>query len=454
MYMKKILLTFLFLPLFLQAQLQKDSIQFKKISDEILVNSYAYESLKELTKGIGNRLSGSDNYTLAVAWAEKKLIEAGAEKVWLQEVKVPVWVRGKENLHIKIGNKSWQTVNFLSLGNSQGTNGKDVEAEVLMVNSLEEFEKLSPNQVKDKAVFFNYKFRQEFVETMDGYGDAAKYRVITASKVASKGGKFVVIRSLSTGLEDVPHTGTLRYDENYPKIPAIAIGNSTADEWERMLGKEKIRLKLNSNCSMNEDVINHTVIGEMKGKKDDKVIVVGAHLDSWDVGEGAHDDGAGVVQSIEVLRTFKELKIQNQHTIRVVLYANEENGARGGVKYAEIAKEKNENHLFALESDAGGFSPRGFGLKMEESKRKQIQSWSPLFLPYGIYDFQKVSGGVDVDTLYRLLNVPVSGLIPDSQRYFDIHHTPADTFEKVNKRELLLGAVAMTQLIYLIDQNW
>lgn len=452
--MKKLLFISFLLPFFLQAQFQKDSIQFKKISDEILMNSNAYENLRELTKGIGNRLSGSANYELAVKWAEEKLKEAGAEKIWLQEVKVPVWVRGEETLNVQIGNKSWQNINFLSLGNSHGTNGKDLEADVIMVNSLEEFGKLSSHQVKDKAVFFNYKFRQDFVETMEGYGDAAKYRVITASKVAEKGGKFVVIRSISTGLEDVPHTGTLRYEENFPKIPAVAIGNATADEWEKLLSKEKIRLKLNSNCGMKEEIINHTVIGEMKGKKDDKVIVVGAHLDSWDVGEGAHDDGAGIVQSIEVLRTFKELKIPNQHTIRVVLYANEENGARGGVKYAEVAKEKREEHLFALESDAGGFSPRGFGLKMEDSKRIQIQSWSPLFLPYGIYDFQKVWGGVDIDPLFRILNVPVSGLVPDSQRYFDIHHTPADTFEAVNKRELLIGAVTMTQLIYMIDQNW
>jgi carboxypeptidase Q len=452
--MKKLFFIIFLLSFFLQAQFQKDSIQFKEISNEILMNSNAYENLRELTKEIGNRLSGSANYELAVKWAEEKLKEAGAEKIWLQEVKVPVWIRGEETLNIQIGNEKWQKVNFLSLGNSEGSNGKDIEAEILMVNSLEEFEKISPNQVKGKAVFFNYKFRQDFVETMEGYGDAAKYRVITASKVAEKGGKFVVIRSLSTGLGDVPHTGTLRYDENYPKIPAIAVGNSTADEWEKIISKEKIHLKLNSNCGMKEETINHTVIGEIKGKKDNKVIVVGAHLDSWDVGEGAHDDGAGVVQSIEVLRTFKELNVPNQHTIRVILYANEENGARGGVKYAEVAKEKMEEHLFALESDAGGFSPRGFGLKMEESKRKQIQSWSPLFLPYGIYDFQKVSGGVDVDPLYRLLNVPVSGLVPDSQRYFDLHHTPADTFETVNKRELLLGAVAMTQLIYLIDQNW
>src|SRR5690606_38939617 len=166
------------------SQYQADSIQFKKISDEILLNGLAYNHLRELTKDIGHRLSGSENYDKATIWAENKLREAGADKVWLQETMVPVWVRGKESLKMKIGNESWKEMVFLSLGNSEGTNGKDVEAEVLMVNSLEEFEKLPASVVKDKIVFFNYKFRQDFVQTFWGYGDASKYRVVTASKVA------------------------------------------------------------------------------------------------------------------------------------------------------------------------------------------------------------------------------------------------------------------------------
>lgn len=452
--MRKFILLLSLLPILTFAQNNPDSLIFKKISDEILVNGQAYDNLRQITKEIGPRLSGSLNYDKATIWAESKLREAGAEKVWLQEVMVPVWVRGQESLKMKSGNQNWKEVKFLSLGNSEGTNGKDLEAEILLVNSLEEFEKLKSDEVKGKAVFFNYHFRQDFVKTMNGYGDAAKYRVITASKVAEKGGVMVIIRSISTGLEDVPHTGTMRYDEKFPKIPAVAIGNSTADIWVKKLAKEKIFVRLNSNCGMKEDKINYSVIGEIPGKKDGKVIVVAGHLDSWDVGEGAHDDGAGIVQSIEVLRIFKELGIQNNHTIRIVCYANEENGARGGVKYVQTAKQTNEPHLFAIESDAGGFSPRGFSLDMEEEKRSQILSWSPLFLPYGVYDFTEVYGGVDINPLKHELNVPVAGLVTDSQRYFDIHHTVEDTFEKVNKRELHLGAIAMAQLVYMIDKYW
>ena len=452
MFMKNLVFCMLLISGFCFAQ--NDSVQFKKISDEILLHGEAYENLRELTKDIGHRLSGSENYDKAVIWAEQKLKEAGADKVWLQEVMVPVWERGKESLEIKPENGNWEKINMLSLGNSEGTNGKDFEGEILLVNSIDEFNQLPDEEVKGKAVFFNYPFRQDFVETFHGYGDAGKYRFSTASLVAKKGGKFVIIRSVSTGVDDVPHTGVMVYDPNYPKIPAVAIGNQTADELAELIKTQKISAKLNSNCGMKPDKKTYSVIGEITGKKDQKVIVVGGHLDSWDVGEGAHDDGAGIVQSIEILRAFKKLGIQNQHTIRVVCFANEENGSRGGKKYAQTAQENNETHLLAIESDAGGFTPRGLSLDMENEKRQQIQSWADLFLPYGVYDFSKSYGGVDIEPLKELLNVPLAGLVPDSQRYFDIHHTPEDTFEKVNKRELHLGAIAMAQLIYMIDKNW
>lgn len=451
--MRKFSLLLLLLGILMNAQSQQDSIKFKQLSDEILVHGTAYDNLRELTQDIGHRMSGSVGYDKATVWAEQKLNQAGADLVWLQEVMVPHWVRGTESLKMKVGNGKWQDLNFLSLGNSEGTGGKDVEGEVILVNSMAEFEALSDQEVKGKIVFFNYKFRQDFVQTFKAYGDAGKYRYATASMVARKGGKFVIIRSISSGDDDVPHTGMLGYDEKYDKIPAVAVGNQTADLLEDKLKTDKVYLKLNSNCGMKGEVLNHNVIGELKGKSD-KFIVIGAHLDSWDIGEGAHDDGAGIVQTIEILRTFKALGYQPRHTIRFVCYANEENGAKGGNHYAEEAKRKNETHIFAIESDAGGFTPRGISLDMKEEKRKQIQSWAPLFLPYDIYDFTGVYGGVDINPLKYLMEVPVAGLSPDSQRYFDIHHTAADTFDKVNKRELHLGAVAMAQLVYMIDQNW
>jgi len=452
--MKKIIGTsLLFLGIAAFGQSKEDSVQFSKISTEILNNGKGYTDLKDLTKNIGHRLSGSPAYEKSVKWAEQKLRDAGADKVWLQEVMVPVWTRGKESLQIKTADGKWKNLKMLSLGNSEGTGGKDVSGEIIIVKSMEEYDKLPADQVKDKIVFFNYPFSQSFVETFRGYSDAAKYRVTAAALTAKKGGKFAIIRSLSSAFDDVPHTGAMRYEDKVSKIPAVAIGATTADELEALLKTQKVTAKLNSNCGMKGEKLSHSVIGEITGKKDQSVIVVGGHLDSWDVGEGAHDDGAGIVQSIEVLRTFKKLGIKNNHTIRVVCFANEENGVKGGVQYGKTAKEKNEKHLFAIESDAGGFAPRGIALEMDDEKRNQIKSWSGLFLPYGVYNFEGKYSGTDIYPLHDM-GVPTAELVPDSHRYFDIHHTEEDTFEKVNRRELLLGATAMTQLIYMIDKNW
>ncbi|MDF2931993.1 MAG: family metallo-hydrolase [Chryseobacterium sp.] len=443
----------IFLSLNLFCQSKEDSAQFRRISTEILNKGKAYNELKDLTKNIGHRLSGSEAYEKSVQWAAQKLRDAGADKVWLQEVMIPVWERGKESLQIKTGNGKWTKLKMLSLGNSEGTGGKDISGEIIMVKSFAEYEKLMTEQVKDKIVFFNYPFSQSFVETFKAYGDASAYRSTAASLTAQKGGKFAIVRSLSSAFDNVPHTGAMRYKDDVIKIPAVAIGNTTADELENLLKSQKITAKLNSNCGMKGEKLSHSVIGELTGKKDQSVIVVGGHLDSWDVGEGAHDDGAGIVQSIEVLRTFKNLGIKNNHTIRVVCFANEENGVKGGIQYGKTAKETGEKHLFALESDAGGFSPRGIALEMDDAKINQIKSWIPLFLPYGAYDFEGRYSGTDVYPLHDM-GVPTAELVPDSQRYFDIHHTEEDTFEKVNRRELLLGATVMTQMIYMIDKNW
>ncbi|UWX62109.1 M20/M25/M40 family metallo-hydrolase [Chryseobacterium oranimense] len=452
--MKKIIGTsLLFLGMAAFGQSKEDSVQFSKISTEILNNGKGYTDLKDLTKNIGHRLSGSPAYEKSVKWAEQKLREAGADKVWLQEVMVPVWTRGKESLQIKTSDGKWKNLKMLSLGNSEGTGGKDVSGEIIAVKSMEEYDKLPADQVKDKIVFFNYPFSQSFVETFRGYSDAAKYRVTAAALTAKKGGKFAIIRSLSSAFDDVPHTGAMRYEDKVSKIPAVAIGATTADELEALLKTQKVTAKLNSNCGMKGEKLSHSVIGEITGNKDQSVIVVGGHLDSWDVGEGAHDDGTGIVQSIEVLRTFKKLGLKNNHTIRVVCFANEENGVKGGIQYGKTAKEKNEKHLFAIESDAGGFAPRGISLEMDDEKRNRIKSWAGLFLPYGVYNFEGKYSGTDIYPLHDM-GVPTAELVPDSQRYFDIHHTEEDTFEKVNRRELLLGATAMTQLIYMIDKNW
>jgi carboxypeptidase Q len=204
---------------------------------------------------------------------------------------------------------------------------------------------------------------------------------------------------------------------------------------------------------MYPDTLGHNVIGELRGSEfPDEYITIGGHLDSWDVAEGAHDDGTGCVHSIEVLRALKAVGYTPRRTIRIVLFANEENGLKGGTAYATEAKNKNEHHYFALESDAGGFTPRGFGFSGSPEQLEKLRSYIPLLIPYGVYKINDGGGGADIGPLHQAFKTPVAGFEPDSQRYFDIHHAPNDVLENVNKREMELGAINMAALIYLVDK--
>ncbi|MBL7711406.1 MAG: M20/M25/M40 family metallo-hydrolase [Chitinophagaceae bacterium] len=436
-----------------QAQ-QNDSAVFSRISSHILTKGKCYEDLRILCKKIGNRISGSKQAEWAVEWGEKTLREAGCDKVWLQPVEVPVWKRGEEHLALKFSNdQDYIDVPMSSLGNSEGTGDKVLKAPILMLGSFEELENLSAQDVEGKIIFFNYRFRQDFPNTFPGYGDAVKYRWQSPIIAGKKKPAAIIIRSISTGEDDFPHTGSTRYEENGPKFPVVAIGNKTADRLERACTKGHTYAALRSNCGMKGTAMSYNVIGEISGStKPNDYIVVGGHLDSWDVGEGAHDDGAGCVQSIEVLRSFKQLGIRPKHTIRAVLFMNEENGLKGGVAYADSAKARKEHHIFALESDAGGFAPRGIETTMDKKQRDKFKKYIPLFLPYGVYNFNEDGGGADVSPLKKQ-GVVIGELLPDSQRYFDLHHTDADVFEAVNHRELKLGAAAMAMMIYIVDQK-
>lgn len=452
--MRKILpvLTLILLSTSSKAQ---DSVMMKKLSDEIMLNGTCYENLRVLCKQIGNRLSGTPEAEKAVEWGRKAMTEAGADKVWLQPVDVPHWCRGKESLKLKFrDNEGFIEVPMLSLGNAVGTDGKIMQGDVVIANSFDEFDKMDAKDIKGKIVFFNYRFRQDLIETFRGYGDAGPYRWIGPTKASARGAKALIIRSVSTGMDDFPHTGAMHYADSVKPIPAIAIGNESADVLEAECKKGDVVAQIMSECRMQENVHSYNVIGEIKGSVyPDKIVVFGGHLDSWDVGEGAHDDGAGCVQAIEVIRAFKALKIRPRYTIRAVLFMNEENGLKGGYAYEDSAKARNEKHILAIESDAGGFSPRGFGLDMSEEKKRQIKAYRNLFLPYGVYDFEHEEGGADISPLHRIMKVPAAGLRPDPQRYFDYHHTDNDVFEHVNHRELKLGAVALSQLVYLISEH-
>ena len=432
---------------------QDDSTMIRKIANDVLTNGHAYENLRVLCKTVGPRLAGSKNMYKAESWGENALKTAGANKVWLQECKVPHWSRGGKDEAYAVDRGKKVPLDILALGNSIGTGTKGLLAPVVMMNSFEELEQRK-NEVKGKIVFYNYKFNNQFVKTFLSYADAVKYRGQGASRAAKYGAVATIVRSMSHAADNHPHTGALNYNDSFPKIPAAAVGLRDADLLAELIGKNpSVQVFVKSNAKMLGDTIGHNVIGEIPGVEyPDEIITIGGHLDSWDAAEGAHDDGAGCVHSIEVLRVLKAIGYQPKRTIRVVLFANEENGLRGGNKYAEEAKSKNEKHYFALESDAGGFTPRGFGFTVTAPQLQKIRQWLPLFQPYGVHELNAGGGGADIGPLNRALGTPLAGLQPDSQRYFDIHHARSDIFEAVNKRELELGAINMAALIYLIDK--
>jgi hypothetical protein len=262
-----------------------------------------------------------------------------------------------------------------------------------------------------------------------------------------------MIHSLSTAPDNAPHTGTMVYDENQPKIPAVALGPNDAKALYAKAKKGTVRVQMQTYGFFLPDADENNVVAELKGTEHpEEIITIGGHLDSWDVNEGAHDDGAGIVQTMEVLRTMKALNYQPKHTIRFVLFANEENGGKGGAKYAELAKLNKEKHILALESDAGGFTPRGIGVTCTPAQFAKFQQWTPLLKPYGT-EVNTGGGGADIGHLTGYdKTIVMSSLSPDSQRYFDLHHAKTDVFENVNKRELLLGAVNIAAFIYLVDQ--
>lgn len=452
--MKLRLLTALMAAASLQAAAQ-DSVMLRKISNEIMLHGTCYDNLRVLCKNVGHRLAGSPQAARAVKWGERAMREAGADKVWLQPVDVPHWVRGEEHLYVRGEDGRKVQLSMLSIGNTEGTGGETWKAPIVMVKDMDEFSKLSDDEIKDKIIFFDYHFRQDLIFTFEGYGDAVRYRWLAPNVASSRGALAVIIRAVSTGEDDYPHTGAMRYMDTVKRhIPAVAIGNYSADLLVKKCKQGEVTAYLSAEAHMMPDMVrSYNVIGEIKGSEHpEKIVVVGGHLDSWDVGEGANDDGTGCVQSIEVIRAFKALGIRPKYTVRAVLFMNEENGLKGGLAYGDSAKARNEQHILALETDAGGFSPRGFGLKMNAKKRAQILKYKNLFLPYGVYDFSRDEGGADISPLEKM-DVPTAGLLPDPQRYFDLHHTDNDVFENVNHRELKLGAVAVTGMVYLVSEH-
>jgi len=442
-------------PFLTQAQINQDSITIKKMSDEIMTNGKAYDLLRQLTKQIGGRLAGSPQQQNAAIWGQRNMESFAPDKVYMQPCKTPNWQRGGKDFAsvVRVNGKAMnRPLAALALGNSLGSKGL-VEAELLAVADFDELEKRK-DEVKGKIVYYHSMFDPNIIRTFGAYGKMGVYRSTGASRAAKYGAVGVMLHSLSTAPDNAPHTGGMMYDENYLKIPAVALGPNDAKELYANAKKGTIRVQMQTYGYFLPDADENNVVAEIKGSTfPNEIITIGGHLDSWDVNEGAHDDGAGIVQTMEILRTMKALNYQPKRTIRFVLFANEENGMRGGNKYAELAKQNNEQHVFALESDAGGFTPRAIGISATSPEQfKKMEQWASLLKPYGT-EITAGGGGADIGPLKNVnASIVLAGLVPDSQRYFDLHHAKTDVFENVNKRELLLGAVNMAAIVYLVDQ--
>ncbi len=443
----------------LVAKAQNDSLWIRKIYDEALVNGESYENLRYLCKKIGPRLSGSANAQKSVEWTKSLMEKYGFDKVYLQECMVPHWVRGDKEVGKIIDGTKEISVPICAIGMSVATPRAGITANVVEVRSLEELKTLGESVIKGKIVFFNRPFDARFIETGRAYGAAGDQRFAGAAAAAKYGAVAVIVRSLTESIDDYPHTGTTRYEENGVKIPAAAISTKAANQLSSLLKLRKlpaIKFYLKQNCQTLPDAKSYNVIGEITGsKKPGEYITVGGHLDSWDLAEGAHDDGTGVMQALEVLRIYKSIGFKPDHSVRAVMFMNEENGGRGGDKYAEMAQKNKEVHIAAIESDGGGFTPRGFTFdSVSPELLKSVNSkWKEILTPYLADRLMAGGSGSDIEPLSVMPGITLIGYKADSQRYFDIHHTPNDVFENVNERELELGAAAMAALVYLIDQQ-
>ena len=452
--MKKIILltTFLFFNI---SHSQDDQI-IKNIFDTGFTKSKAYSWLDYLSNEIGGRLSGSYEADLAVKWSKNELEKLNFDKVWLQPVMVPRWVRGpKEFALIETEPGVTFDVPVAALGGSVATPSVGIKSNVIEVMSLEELEKLGKEKIDGKIVFFNRPMNPTFITTFTAYGTAVDQRALGAMEASKYGAIGVIVRSMTLRTDDYPHTGGLTYGAlpQSQRIPAAAISTKGADKLSSLLKiKPDLKFLLRQQCKQMPDVQSYNVIAEKKGTTyPDEVILVGGHLDSWDIGDGSHDDGAGVVHSMDLINLFANIGYKPKRTIRVVLFMNEENGLRGSLKYKEIADKDGVNHIFAIESDAGGFRPLGFSFTCNDSNFLKVLEWKKLFAPYFINVFIKGGSGADISNLKKDYNI-LSGLRPNSQRYFDYHHTEIDTFDAISKRELEMGSSAIASLVYLFDK--
>lgn len=435
----------------------EDAFAIRNIYDRALTESNCYDWLRHLTKAIGPRLAGSPGAAAAVTSMHQLMDTLGFDTVYLQPCLVPRWVRGRpaEARIVNNATLGTQALSVVALGNTVGTGPAGVTAELVEVHSLEEVERLGATGIGGRIVFFNRPVDPTQLNTFAGYGGAVDQRALGLIVAARYGARAVLVRSVTNSIDDVPHTGSVAVVDTVEKIPALAVSTRDADLLSSLLAREPVRVHLKSHGRLLPPVPSYNVIGELRGTTHpEEIILVGGHLDSWDLGEGAHDDGAGCVHALQVLPLLRKIGYRPQRTLRCVLFMNEENGLAGGRAYWAASNAAEEFHLAAIESDRGGFTPRGFSAQAEDEVftdyYRRLNDWLPLLEPYGL-GFTAGGSGADISGL-RSQGGLLLGFVPDSQRYFDYHHTANDTFETVNRRELELGAASITSLVYLIDK--
>lgn len=448
------LFLFLFVPVITFAQSEQ---MLEKIYKQALNHGQAYAQLEYLTKQIGNRIAGSEKADQAVRWSYGLMKELSFDTVYLQDVDLRRWDRGDKEVARIVGGQGLLTV--LALGGSVATPAEGIEAGVIEIKELSDLDALDKNTVKGKIVFLNKPWNESLIETGVAYGQNSSARSRGPVKAASMGAVAYLFRSLTSSIHDYAHTGGTRYNGEVDSIPAMSISPVGANRVSAALKENpELKLYLKQNSGWKEQVATHNVIAEWRGTKTpDRIITIGGHIDSWDVGEGAHDNGTGTLGTLDAIRTLMKLGYKPQNTIRLIFYMNEENGLHGAIKYGETAKNNNENIIAAIESDAGGFAPRGFDIKGSDYAITHIvENWKPLFEhKYWVSRFLKGSPGVDSGVWgSKFPNAIMFNFRPDPHRYFDLHHSHKDVFEAVDKRELQSGVGAISSLLYLLDQHY
>jgi carboxypeptidase Q len=426
-----------------------------KIAEDIsrlaLTDQSGYKMLEELCK-IGHRLSGSENSLKAIYWAKEKMDRIGFDTVWLQPVMVPHWERGNPEEAILSGKSGKRSLSIAALGGSVATPDEGITARVLEVKSFDEL-RTRKDEAKGKIIFFSRPLDQGLVNTFAGYGGAVNQRGSGAIMSAAYGGVGAIVRSVTTLKDNNPHTGAMYYVDTLPKVPGVAIGYQDADYLSSMLKEDpELKVTLKLNCRSFPDAQSYNIISEIRGSEyPEEIILVGGHFDSWDLSCGANDDGAGCIQSLEVLELFKKMDIKPKRTIRCVFFINEENGIRGALEYAQYSDSLKLNHITAIESDRGAFTPKGFSVDTDSLILQKLQQWLPVLNKTGIEFVRAGGSGVDI---HQIKDVKAKiGYVPDNQRYMDVQHSKNDNFESVHPREMQLGTAAMAVLVYLISEE-